>query len=139
MDLGTHVVIVTRDRRIVRTVGLAQDVSAVSPQKGQQLFSPAAASGGIMRGVRLEDFPSVGVYGAAVTCTASPRGLETIAILGRGITTRKVDEACHSDMLDWSFTDSYWIDPESALVWRSIQHVSPKGGAIEVETLRPPG
>ncbi len=136
---AAHVVIVTRDGRIVRTVGLAQDLAAATPQKGQQLFSPAAASGGIMTGVRLEDFPSIGVYGAAVTCTASPRGPETIVILGRGITTRKVDETCHSDMLDWTFTDSYWIDPQNTLVWRSIQHVSPKTGKIEIETLRPPG
>lgn len=39
---GAHVVIVTRSGRIVRTVGLAQDLSAVTPQKGQELVSPAA-------------------------------------------------------------------------------------------------
>ena len=72
-------------------------------------------------------------------CTLLPRGLETIVILGRGITTQKVDEICRSDALGWSFTDSYWIDPQSALVWRSIQHVGPKGEKIEIETLRPPG
>ena len=53
--------------------------------------------------------------------------------------TRKVDESCRSDALDWTFTDSYWIDPQSTLVWRSIQHVGPKGEKIEIETLRPPG
>ena len=136
---AAHVVIVTRDGRVVRTVGLAQDVSAVTPQKGQELVSPSAASSGSQTHVRLEDFPGIPAYGAAVTCTATPRGPETIVILGRGITTRKIDEACHSDMLDWSFTDSYWVDPQSGLVWRSIQHVSPKAGAIEIETLRPPG
>jgi len=136
---AAHVVIVTRSGRIVRTVGLGQDVSAVTPQKGQQLFGPAELSGGSLTRVRLEDFPGIPIYGATVTCTAMPGGSETIVILGRGITTRKVDEACRSDMLGWSFTDSYWIDPQSALVWRSVQHVSPTGGKIEIETLRPPG
>jgi hypothetical protein len=136
---GAHVVIVTRSGRIVRTVGLAQDVSAVTPQKGQQIFAPAEARGKNLSSVRLEDFPSIPTYGVAVKCTTLPKGLETIVILGRGVTTRKVDEACRSDQLDWSFTDNYWIDPGSALVWRSIQHVGPKGEKIEIETLRPPG
>jgi len=136
---GAHVVIVTRGGRIVRTVGLAQDVSAVTPQKGQQIFRPAEAKGRSLISVRLEDFPGIPAYGVAVKCTSLPKDLETIVILGRGITTRKVDEACRSDALDWSFTDSYWIDPQSALVWRSIQHVGPKEEKIEIETLRPPG
>ena len=136
---GAHVVIVTRGGRIVRTVGFAQDVSAVTPQKGQQIFGPAEARGKNLSSVRLEDFPGIPTYGVAVKCTALPKGLETIVILGRGVTTRKVDEACRSDALDWSFTDSYWIDPQSALVWRSIQHVGPKGEKVEIETLRPPG
>ncbi len=136
---GAHVVIVTRDGRIVRTVGLTQDVSAVTPQKGQQLTSLAQVRERSLTTTRLEDFPSIPIYGAAVTCTANPRGPETIVVLGRGVTTRKVDESCRSDSLSWSFTDTYWVDPQSTLVWRSIQHVSPKGEKVEVETLRPPG
>jgi hypothetical protein len=135
---GAHVVIVTRDGRIVRTVGLAQDVSAVTPQKEQQIFGPAEAREKNQLSVRLEDFPGMPAYGVAVKCTAMPKGVETIVILGRGVTTRKVDEACRSDALDWSFTDSYWIDPQSALVWRSIQHPAPKDEKVELEVLRPP-
>jgi len=136
---GAHVVIVTRGGRIVRTVGLAQDVSAVTPQKGQQISGPAKAREKNLSSVRLEDFPSIPTYGVAVKCTAIPKDIETIVILGRGVTTRKVDETCRSDLLDWSFIDSYWIDPQSALVWRSIQHVSPNRDKIEIETLRPAG
>lgn len=136
---GAHVVIVTRGGRIVRTVGLPQDVSAVTPQKGQQTFDLAEVEAKSLASVRLEDFPSIPAYGVPVNCTALPRGLETIVILGRGISTRKVDEACRSETLGWSFTDSYWIDPQARLVWRSIQHIDPKGDKIEVEILRPSG
>jgi hypothetical protein len=136
---GAHVVIVTREGRIVRTVGLTQDVSAMTPQKGQQLTSLAQVRERSLTTTRLEDFPSIPIYGAAVTCTANPRGPETIVVLGRGVTTRKIDESCRSDSLSWSFTDTYWVDPQSTLIWRSIQHVSPKGEKVEVETLRPPG
>lgn len=136
---GAHVVIVTRGGRIVRTVGLAQDVSGVTPQKGQQqLLDLADATQQRLTSIRLEDFPNIPVYGAVVKCTAIPRGPETIVILGRGITTKKVDEDCRNQALNWSFTDSYWINPESGFVWRSIQHLAPKDEKIELEALRPP-
>jgi hypothetical protein len=136
---GAHVVIVTRAGHIVRTVGLAQDVSAVTPQSTQQNLGRTQGLEDERTNVKLEDFPSFPAYGVAVKCTDAPRGPETIVILGRGITTRKVDELCRSDALNWSFTDSYWIDPQYGVVWRSIQHVSPKEEKIEIETLRPPG
>lgn len=134
---GGHVVIVTRGGRIVRTVGLEQDVSAVTSGGGQ--FGPTEAQGGKSTSTRLEDFTSIPAYGVAVKCTVLTKGLETIVILGQGITTRKVDEMCRSEALGWSFTDTYWTDPTKALVWRSIQHVGPNGEKIEIETLRPPG
>ena len=61
---GAHVVIVTRNGRIVRTVGLAQDVSAVTPQKGQQILGPAEVEGRSLTSVRLEDFPGLPAYGS---------------------------------------------------------------------------
>ncbi|MGH6828122.1 MAG: YjbF family lipoprotein, partial [Rhizomicrobium sp.] len=119
-----HVVLVTRNGRLVRTVGLTHDVSAVTPQRQQQLLPLVDVVDRPLRSVRLEDFPDLGFYGVPVTCVASSQGLQTIVILGEGISTRKVDEACRSDALDWSFTDSYWLDPEDGVVWRSIQHLS---------------
>lgn len=135
---AAHVVIVTRGGRIVRTVGLPHDLAAVTPQQGQQLTPLADVTRRPLTATRLEDFPDIPIYGAAIKCTASPEGPETIVILGHGITTMKINEACRSDILNWSFTDSYWVDLQNALVWRSIQHVGPKGEKIEIETLRPP-
>jgi Group 4 capsule polysaccharide lipoprotein gfcB, YjbF len=135
---GAHVVIVTRGGRVVRTVGLPQDVAGMTPERGQQLFEPAAAMKGSLTNIRLEDIPSIPAYGAAIKCVAQPQGIETIVLLGHGVTTRKIDETCRSDALGWSFTDSYWVDPDSTLVWRSIQHIDPKGEKLEIETLRPP-
>lgn len=136
---AAHVVIVTRGGRIVRTVGLIHDVAAVTPPKGQELVQLGEVSGTAVRATRLEDFIEIPIYGAPVQCTDISKGVQTIVILGRGITTRKVDEDCRSQQLNWSFTDAYWIDLHSSLVWRSIQHLSPMGEKIEIEMLRPPG
>ncbi len=60
-------------------------------------------------------------------------------ILGQAIATNRVDESCRSEKPDWSFVDSFWVDTDNGLVWRSSQHINPKGGTIEIEIFRPPG
>ena len=136
---AAHIVIATRGGRIVRTVGLPANVSAVTPAGSQTIPPLTATFSSPVRYSRLEDFPDSQIFGAPLTCDAVDRGRQTIVILGHGISTRKIDENCASTSLGWSFTDSYWVDGESGLVWKSIQHVSPKQGKIETEILRPPG
>jgi hypothetical protein len=136
---GAHIVIATRGGRIVRTVGLPHDVAAMTPTAGLELPPALAALKGRLTYSRLEDFSDIPVYGAAISCTTWSRGGQTIVILGRGISTFRVDEVCRSLSLGWSFTDSYWLDRQTGLAWRSIQHIHPKGGKIETEILRSPG
>ena len=136
---AAHIVIATRGGRIVRTVGLPTNVSAVTPASGQTIPPLAAALSGRVNYSRLVDLPEDRVYGAALTCTLAYRGKQTIAILGRGLLTIKIEERCTSKTLNWSFTDDYWLDAETGLAWKSIQHISPGKGKIETEILRPPG
>jgi len=134
-----RIVIVTRDGRITRTVGLPHDKSGMVPKTGEQLAAVAAALKSDVIYTRLEDFPDIAAYGIMLTCKLSRRGAETIVILGRGIATIRVDETCRSTDQKWSFTDRFWLDPDTAMVWRSLQHLDPKGTIIETEILRPPG
>ena len=134
----SHTVIVTRDGRIVRTVGMGQDLAALTTRNGATP-APGAAASGPFTSTRLEDFPELGIYGAQVSCRARLVGQQKISILGQPVTTNRVDEACRSQTPDWSFVDSYWVDPGNGLVWRSRQHIHPKGGEIETEIFRPPG
>ncbi len=132
------VVIVTRDGRIVRTLGLDHDLSGLSA-RGGNLPPPAAAITAPFASQRLEDFPELGMYGVIVTCNARAAGRQTIKILGQPIATVRVDESCRSRKPEWSFTDNYWVDLDNGRVWRSRQHVHPKAGFIETEIFRPPG
>jgi hypothetical protein len=135
---AAHVVLLTHDGRILRTVGLPHDIAATTPANGQILPSPADVRNGAYVSTRLVDFPDIGHYGVAITCRTAPAGHETITILGQQLDTLKAVEACRSNTLDWSFKDSYWLDPSSGFVWRSVQHLHPKGETIETEILRPP-
>jgi len=136
---AAHVVIVTRQGRIVRTVGLGNDLSSLTTRNTGALPAPSAAIQAPFTSTRLEDFPELGLYGISVSCRARMVGRQSIKILGQAVATFRVDEACQSDKLEWSFTDSFWVDRDSGLVWRSSQHVHPKGGLVETEIFRPPG
>jgi len=135
---SAHVVIVTRDGRIVRTLGLGHDLSGLTARNNTTAPSLTAAIKAPFTTTRLEDFPELSLYGVQVSCRARMMGRQNISILGQAIPTVRVDESCHSSQPDWSFTDNFWVDGDSGLVWRSRQHVHPQGGTVETEILRPP-
>jgi hypothetical protein len=134
----SHVVIVTRDGRITRTLGLPHDLASVT-SPGGFAPAPAAALRGPFTSTRQEDFPQLGLYGVSLSCRARLVGRQKIDILGQAIMTNRIEETCRSQTPDWSFTDIYWLDPANGLAWRSRQHTHPKGGTVEIEIFRPPG
>lgn len=136
---SAHVVIVTRDGRIIRTLGLDHDLSGVATRNNAPPPPLAAAIREPFTSNRLEDFPELGLYGVAVSCRAQMAGRQSIKILGQAIAAIRVDESCRSGQPEWSFTDNFWLDGDSGLVWRSRQHVHPQGGIVETEIFRPPG
>jgi len=135
---SARIVITTRGGRITRTVGLERDIVGMAPKIGEQMPEIAAALKGDLTYARVQDFPWLPAYAVTLNCTLSRKGAQTIVILGRGIATQRVDEVCRSANPRWSFTNNYWIDPDTGLCWRSRQHIDPQGGAIETEILRPP-
>lgn len=134
---AAKIVIVTRDGRIVRTLGLPHDLSALTTRGVAP--APAAAMQAPFTTTRLEDFPELNLFGTIVACSARAAARQTIKILGQPIATMRVDETCRGRKPEWSFTDSFWVDLDNGRVWRSRQHVHPKGSFIETEIFRPPG
>jgi hypothetical protein len=134
---GAHIVIVTRDGRVIRTVGLPHDLGRWAPATGPSLTPPAIALGAPQTVTLTADFPDVGSYSSTITCRMAAVGPETVTILGRNIATIRVNENCYSHELKWQFRNSYWVDAEH-FVWRSIQHIHPKGDMLETEVFRPP-
>jgi hypothetical protein len=132
-----HVVVVTRDGRIVRTVGLPHDVENVSPAAGQER-PPSAALVQRFITKRSADYPDVGRYAVALNCSTAAMQRETITILGSAIPTIRVQEHCSDSESRWSFTDTFWVDSQNGFIWRSIQHTHPEGTKISIEIFRPP-
>jgi hypothetical protein len=135
---ASHVVLVTRGGRIVRTVGLPHDRAALAPQGAQAMPPLADALKAPYRSARQMDMPDIGAYSYTVSCVTAQRGRELITILGTAMATARVDETCRGSNPGWSFTDSYWLDPDSGFVWRSVQNLHPKGQKLEIEIFRAP-
>jgi len=132
----SRVVLVTRDGRVLRSVGLPQDRATTTFQQGAT--PPGAARSGAFRSSRIIDLPDIGAYSVTLNCTTASRGRQMVNILGTALATVRVEETCQSENPRWSFTDVYWVAPDSGFVWRSQQHLHPKGGVLDIEILRPP-
>ena len=126
--------ITTKDGRIVRTGGLDKNLGGLTP------LSDGRDKDGVGTVRWQADFPDLGLYSVTIVCQDRSAGDETIIILGSDIRTRRIEESCVSQdrNLDWSFHNTYWLDPSNGLVWRSVQHVHPGLDAIQTEILRPP-
>ncbi|MBL6613017.1 MAG: YjbF family lipoprotein [Reyranella sp.] len=130
---GTRFAVTTRHGRVVATAGLDKNLTAIS--------NPSFDIGNWASPRRVSwnaDFADVGVYGVPVECNDAPAGEERITILGAELDTVRVMESCECPTLNWSFQNTYWVGPASNRVWRSIQHIHPRAGSIEIELLRPP-
>lgn len=130
---AARIAIATRNGRIVRTAGFGTDLSGYSAAAGNQedWARPHSYSWS-------GDFTDLGDYSVAINCDVRPVGPEPITILGKQLDTVKVEENCRSNELDWSFTNSYWVSARTGRIWRSVQHIHPKGPMLEIELLRPP-
>lgn len=137
---GHNVAITTRDGRIIRTAGLEHDLSGFASNSSLpfiQMLRSARGSGDA-RDEWTADFPDLRRFSVPVSCALSATGEEVITILGTDIRTTRIDEKCDAAEIGWSFTNNYWVDRETGVVWRSYQHVHPALAGIELDLLRPP-
>ncbi len=134
-----HIVLLTQDGRVKRTTGLSHNLGALTPLRGVTLPAPATALEAPSTNDFSADFPDIAAYGVPISCRMTRKGPETIDILGQSLVTARVDEECVSEKRRWHFRNSYWLDPGSGFVWRSLQHIHPHGDTLEIEVFRPPG
>jgi len=129
-----HLSLSTHDGHVTGTGGLSYNV-AVSER-------PSASTEKGLAAVRVveADFPELGLYSVRIVCEQHKAGEETIIILDRPLRTLRSEEACtsQSENLHWSFRNLYWTDPQTGLIWRSIQTINPRLDPLEIEVLRPP-
>lgn len=129
-------VLVTRNGRLVRTVGLPENLIRTDfvgkdffEEKGLPDENPASSR-------RLIDVAPGNRYGILVDATLVRGEKDRTKINNRLYDTVRFDEHCSVPGLSWRFVNSYWID-DRRNVWRSIQHISPGVAPLEIEVTKP--
>ncbi len=131
---ASHIVLVMRHGRVVRTAGLDYNLSEMRLVRGSVSGTfPSAET------AWEADLPEQHLYSVPVICRAYSGGPDTYNNFNSAVPVIKVIDQCRSDQIDWTFTNTYWIAPQTGLMWHSIQNISPKLDPLEIRILRPPG
>lgn len=128
--------VVTRDGRLVRTIGLAEDFDTVGYLGADPVVASRTEDGALF--TRQLTFPKRRQYAVPVTCTTQVLGEENISV---GQTRRRlvhVREHCRVAALDWDYVNDFWKDPETGFIWKSVQHITPDMPVLELEVFKPP-
>jgi len=129
--------VITRHGRLVKTVGLPQNLrdtygQAPDPVNGRlhKLTGPVSYERFIVldTGERLV---------VPVRSTFEVVGPARINILDIDFDTILVRESNTAQTLNWRFENLYWVDVGDGFVWKSVQHIVPDLPPVEIEVLKP--
>jgi hypothetical protein len=133
-----HEVIVTRRGRLVQTEGLPQDVTGTIFLTADPVGGPSDGFAATQDCVRTLDFTPYHQTGVVVRSRFENGGRGDIEILGNRIATQIWQEHGEASEFAWSFVNTYWTDPDSGFVWKSVQATTPALPPLEITVYRRP-
>jgi hypothetical protein len=135
---ANRIMLKTRRGRIMRSVGLPEDLSdcrLFGPDLLDQYHfdKPNAPLETLRRNIDVGS-----KFGISILSKFTVEGSETVTILDQKFDTIRVREDQQSDGAKWQHPNRYWLSLRSPLAWRSIQYISPSMAPIEMEMLKRP-
>ncbi len=134
---GDRVALVTRHGRLVRTVGLTENLRRTRGLSADPLSGGAHEIAAPVRFSRAVDVQSRERFVLPIDSTFERVRAETITILEIDFSTVLIRERNVARLLDWEFENLYWVDSVDGFVWKSRQHLSRALPPIEIEVLKP--
>ena len=129
--------VVTRDGRVVKTSGFPENLKAtnyleIDPVAGElhKLDTPRQFS-------RAVDIDKGNFYGLDLESRFVKRGEVEIEIAEFKLRTILVEEVNAARIINWRFSNYYWVDAFDGFVWKSVQHIARSFPPIEIEVLKP--
>jgi hypothetical protein len=121
---GLSEMLFTHGGRVTQSAGLAPDVLAPLVAGDPFLLGLHTISSGL-KVTRTVDYP--GQYQTGLRQHARYRvgKVQAVEIMGRRHSLLRVDERIHMPELGFKATNRYWVEPDTGLVRRSVQHLSP--------------
>lgn len=129
-------VLVTRNGRLVRTVGLPENLLRTDFLEPDLFDSESGVQEKARLTKRLIDIAPGNRFGMLVEARLERETKETVQIHTRTHDTVRFTEHCEVKQLSWKFTNTYWLGNDG-IVWRSLQYISPGLGPIQIEVNKP--
>ncbi len=130
-------VLVTRKGRLVKTVGFPVDLKQTLDIGNDPVAKGLHNISMEKTYMRLVDIIPINHFQVPIRSRFQRLGEETIEILGIRFDTIVVKETSEAPTLEWKFENTYWADPDTGFIWRSIQHYAPKLPPMEIDVLKP--
>lgn len=133
-------IVVTRHGRVVRTVGLANDLAYCSFLDPDPLLAEGGrGTDGSVASRRMVDWSTPPRYGVLVSATMEDLGPETIEIAGRRYDTVHRRETCAAAEVGWQAENHFWQDASTGFVWKSVQMLAPGAAPLNLAVAKPYG
>lgn len=129
--------IVTDHGRIVKTIGFGEDIVSVDNLKSDPLAL------GLLNSATSEQWQTKVVWaqvfraGYALVSHFEYKGMEQVTILETSRSLARFDEMVSVSALNQSYTNSYWVDPKSKMVIKSLQYMGPGLAQVQFTILKP--
>ncbi len=130
--------LITRGGRVVKTAGLPIDLKTTilyNPDPVRQDTLHKISDG--YRLTRSVDLQPGNRAVVLVDSTFKVAGRETVEIVELTFETIRIEETGRARDFGWRFVNTYWVDPESGFVWKSIQNFAPGLPPALIEVLTP--
>ena len=131
-----QVKIVEREGKIIRTLGLTNNLTSIRPQRINLTEFVKTKDSPMYKSFISLDNPEV--FELELNVKVFSKGLEEIEIVDKKYSLIHFVEEKENRYLRWKSEDHYWIDPEDGFVWRSIQNIAPNIPPILIEVTKKP-
>ena len=131
-----QVTIVEREGKIIRTLGLTNNLTSIRPQSVNHVEFVKNKDNPIYKSFISLDNPQV--FELELKVKVLNKGLEEIEIVDKKYSLIHFIEEKENRYLRWKSKDHYWVDPEDGFVWKSIQNIAPNIPPIVIEVTKKP-
>ena len=131
-----QVTIVEREGKIIRTLGLINNLTSIRPQSVNHVEFVKNKDSPIYKSFISLDNPEV--FELELKVKVLNKGLEEIEIVDKKYSLIHFIEEKENRYLRWKSKDHYWVDPVDGFVWKSIQNIAPNIPPILIEVTKKP-
>ena len=132
-----NVYIVTRDGRIVRSLGLLNNLTKIR-SINQSFEDLITKPNPVTEYYSYYSFEKPLLLNLKVNVSITNKGVQEIEILGERMKLILIEENITSELIGWKEKNKFWVDPNDYFVWKSIQNISPKLPRFIVQVTKRP-